>query len=128
MTTPFPFPLVQMARTFLFFYVFTVPFALLSDKSNAYAHCAIIFVLTFGFMGLETTAIELDNPFGDDENDFDNLGMAQTAFEDTYLSILDVDGPQWTDRLRLRMNPKLNRQMHNGIEMYHSERTPLVMI
>lgn len=27
-------------------------------------------------MGLETVSIELDDPFGDDENDFDNLGMA----------------------------------------------------
>lgn len=114
MTTPFPFPLVQMARTFLFFYVFTVPFALLSDKSNPAAHCIVIMILTFGFMGLEYVAIELDNPFGDDDNDFDNLGMAQTAFEDTYLSILDVDGPQWTDRLRLKMNPRMNSKKPNG--------------
>lgn len=30
--------------------------------------------------------------------------MALTAFEDTYLTILDVDGPQWTDKLRARMH------------------------
>jgi predicted membrane chloride channel (bestrophin family) len=32
--------------------------------------------VTYGFVGLETVSIELDDPFGDDENDFDNLGMA----------------------------------------------------
>ena len=30
-------------------------------------------------MGLETVSIELDNPFGDDDNDFDNLGMAYVS-------------------------------------------------
>ena len=73
MTTPVPFPLIQMSRTFLFFYVFTVPFVFVSDKdSSVVAHCFAIFVLTYGFVGLELVAIELDNPFGDDENDFNN--------------------------------------------------------
>ena len=70
MTTPVPFPLIQMARTFLFLYIFTVPFVLLSDASSVFAHCFTIFLLTYGFMGLEVVAIELDNPFGDDPNDF----------------------------------------------------------
>jgi hypothetical protein len=29
--------------------------------------------------------------------------MAMTAYEDTYLTILDIDGPEWTDKLRARM-------------------------
>lgn len=78
LTTPVPFPLIQMARTFLFFYIFTVPFALLSDTgSSPYAHIGIVFILTFGFKGLEAVAMELDDPFGDDPNDFDNLAMAE---------------------------------------------------
>lgn len=73
LTTPVPFPLIQMSRTFMFLFVFTVPFVLLSDKSNAVAHCFAVFLLTYGFVGLETVAIELDDPFGDDENDFDAM-------------------------------------------------------
>lgn len=72
LTTPVPFPLIQMARTFLFLYVFTVPFVMLSDDSSMLAHCFAIFVLTYGFVGLELVAIEMDNPFGDDPNDFNN--------------------------------------------------------
>lgn len=72
LTTPVPFPLVQMARTFLFLYVFTIPFVLLADKSGLLAHVGAVFVMTYGFVGLELVAIELDNPFGDDDNDFDN--------------------------------------------------------
>ena len=71
MTTPVPFPLVQMARTFLFLYVFTVPFVFLKDTSGLIAHCVFVFVLTYGFVGLELAAIEMDNPFGEDENDIE---------------------------------------------------------
>ena len=100
MTTPIPFPLVQMARTFLFAYVFTLPFAMLGDDgSSAFAHCLIVFVVTYGFVGLELVAIELHDPFGDDENDFDNLGLAETAMEDAYLTMLDVDGREYAHKL-----------------------------
>lgn len=67
---PVPFPLIQMARTFMFLFVFTVPFAMLTDKSSHVAHCFMVFLLTYGFVGLEVVAIELDNPFGNDANDF----------------------------------------------------------
>lgn len=63
----------------------------------------MVFLLTYGFVGLEIISIELDNPFGDDANDFNNSAMAMTAYEDTYLTILDIDGPEWTDKLRKRM-------------------------
>lgn len=87
MTTPFPFPLVQMARTFLFLYVYTLPFALLEDASDAVAHVLVIFLVTYGFVGLETVSIELDDPFGNDENDFDNLGMALVSFSYTSINV-----------------------------------------
>lgn len=125
LTTPFPFPLVQMARTFLFCYVFTVPFALLSDSSKPVAHCIVIFFLTYGFMGLEYVSIELDDPFGGDPNDFDNGRMATVAFEETYLSIVDIDGQEWTDKLRRKMDSGRNTSatpteafgwLHSGVE------------
>jgi predicted membrane chloride channel (bestrophin family) len=83
MTTPFPFPLVQMARTFMFIYIYTLPFALLNLADNVWVHGAIVFLVTYGFVGLETVSIELDDPFGEDDNDFDNLGMM-------YVSILQI--------------------------------------
>lgn len=104
LTTPVPFPFVQMSRTFLFVYVFTIPFSLLGDKSSLFAHCFVVFLLTYGFVGLEIVAIELDNPFGEDDNDFDNAALAATAYEDTYMTILDVDGAEWVDRLRHKMH------------------------
>lgn len=63
----------------------------------------IIIFLSFSFF---KSAIELDDPFGEDDNDFDNTAMALTAFEDTYLTINDVDGPEWVDKLRVKMHDK----------------------
>mmetsp|Transcript_14458 Transcript_14458/g.20816 ORF Transcript_14458/g.20816 Transcript_14458/m.20816 type:complete len:121 (-) Transcript_14458:36-398(-) len=103
-----------MARTFLFTYVFTVPFALLSDSSKPIAHCVVIFFLTYGFMGVEYTSIELDDPFGGDENDFDNERMASVEFEETYLSVVDIDGQEWTDKLRRKMDDKKNNGRQHG--------------
>mmetsp|Transcript_21662 Transcript_21662/g.33126 ORF Transcript_21662/g.33126 Transcript_21662/m.33126 type:complete len:369 (+) Transcript_21662:127-1233(+) len=104
-TTPFPFPLVQMARTFMFIYLETLPFALLDTvQDSMYVHMAIVFLVTYGFVGLETVSIELDNPFGNDENDFDNLGMAVTALEDTYVTIYNADGVEWMKKLKSRLN------------------------
>lgn len=122
LTTPLPFPMVQMARTYLFFYVYTVPFALLSDNSNPIAHCVIIFILTYGFMGLEYVSIELSNPFGDDDNDFDCLGTAYGVFEDIYMCILQCDGPEWTERLRKKMDPRVK-----GVQPAITEMTALMV-
>jgi predicted membrane chloride channel (bestrophin family) len=106
MTTPVPFPLIQMSRTFVFLYLFTIPFVLMQDQSSLFAHCTTAAIMTYGFLGLEMTAIELDDPFGNDDNDFDNEAMANTAYEDTYLTLLDMDGEVWVDKLRARMHDR----------------------
>jgi predicted membrane chloride channel (bestrophin family) len=79
-TTPFPFPLVQMTRTFLFIWVFTLPTVICYSQDmnrKPYDEALLIFFITYGFIGLEYVAMELDDPFGEDPNDFDDLGMAQ---------------------------------------------------
>ena len=74
LTTPVPFSLIQMTSTFLWFYIFTVPFALLSADDTSWvaiiSHCAVAFVMTFGFVGMDLISQQLDDPFGEDENDF----------------------------------------------------------
>jgi hypothetical protein len=39
------------------------------------------------------------------------LALAHTAFEDTYLMINDVDGVDWADFLRYRMNDDINDRL-----------------
>jgi predicted membrane chloride channel (bestrophin family) len=108
MTTPVPFPLIQMTSTFLWFYLFTVPFALLSADDisilAAASHCMVVFILTYGLVGMEFVSISMDDPFGDDENDFNNLALSRMAFEDAYMTVEDVDGVGWADMLRNKMH------------------------
>jgi predicted membrane chloride channel (bestrophin family) len=69
-TTPFPFPLVQMTRTFLFFWVFSLPLVFASDNDRTMEVLVLMFFCTYGFLGLEFVSMEMDDPYGDDPNDF----------------------------------------------------------
>jgi predicted membrane chloride channel (bestrophin family) len=40
-------------------------------------------------------AIKVDDPFGNDDDDFDYLGLAVSVFEDIYDIIDIVDGLEW---------------------------------
>ena len=47
-TTPFPFPLVQMTRTFLFIWVFSLPWVLVNDLHKVVALVLTVFFITYG--------------------------------------------------------------------------------
>jgi len=121
-TTPFPFPLVQMGRTFLFVWVFTLPFALVNDVVKLPALILIVFFITYGFVGLEYVSIELDDPFGDDPNDFDVLGLAQVVFEDIYIAVLDIDGREAANALRESVENPLAEETQSTVLL--SKNTP----
>jgi predicted membrane chloride channel (bestrophin family) len=72
-TTPFAFPLAQMTRTFLFFWVFSLPLVLIKDDSNLWATFLVVFGITYGFFGLEYVSLELSDPYGSDPNDFPGM-------------------------------------------------------
>jgi predicted membrane chloride channel (bestrophin family) len=69
-SSPFPFPLAQMTRTFLLFWVFSLPLVLIKDDTSLWATFLVIFGITYGFFGLEYVALQLSDPYGQDENDF----------------------------------------------------------
>ena len=64
---------------------------------------AMVFLITYGFFGIELVACELDDCFGDDPSDFDALGHARHCFEDCYISIYKLDGESWAQRLHERV-------------------------
>ena len=68
-STPLPFPLIQMGRTCLFLWVFSLPFVLVGVIDELVSVLVFIFFLTYGFVGLELVAMQLLNPFGDEVND-----------------------------------------------------------
>jgi predicted membrane chloride channel (bestrophin family) len=78
-STPIPFPLIQMARTFLFLWTFTIPLVLRGVVGGEGVWVALVFVffLTYGFIGLELVAMKLMYPFGDEVNDLNVSGMRE---------------------------------------------------
>jgi len=83
--TQFPFPIVQMCQTLLWLWVLTLPFALRDDYTSPdkiVQNIVLIILLTYGFIGLEMVSIELDEPFGDDLNDFDIKYLTQKTIND----------------------------------------------
>lgn len=68
-----------MARTILIFWLYTLPFALQHTPYPLWGICVIIFLLTYGFMGLESVCIDMSDPFGDDPTDFDQVNLARVS-------------------------------------------------
>lgn len=105
LTAPMPFPLVQMAYTLGLLYVFSLPMVFIHEQSSSTAEDVVnTFVLTYGFIGLALTAAELDDPFGNDPNDFDVTGYARFAMDDALIMVHDADGVEWADALRYKLH------------------------
>ncbi len=81
-SSPLPFVLVQMGRTFIFIWTLTIPLVLTGADFVQEYPSAFFFVilLTYGFLGLEFLSRMLSNPFGDEiKNDLNVRGMGTAA-------------------------------------------------
>jgi len=76
---PVPFPYAQMILIFLCVYVFLSPF--LFVQYFGWACIVPSLVLTLAFFGINEVALEIEDPFGEDENDLplDPMGDALVA-------------------------------------------------
>lgn len=117
--TPYPFPLVQMTRMFLFFWVYSLPLVLVEELDSLADTVIIIFLITFGFVGTEYVSMALDDPFGDSANDIDQHGMALLVYEDIYLSVYRSDGHKAATALRDRVLARYKQG--RGLECYHED-------
>jgi len=105
LNVPLPFAFVQMERIFLFAYVFTIPFAILSADLKLLDSQVVplVFIMTYGFIGTEIVCTNMDDPFGKDPSDLPVVVQAQELFEDVYLMVSQTDGVDAALRLRNRM-------------------------
>ena len=116
--TPYPFPLVQMTRSFLFVWVYTLPMVLLKEY-RLWSSLLIVLLVSFGFVGIEYVSMALDDPFGDDTNDVDEHGMALLVYEDIYLALYRTDGPAAAYALRERVLERYKQG--RGIDCYRDD-------
>lgn len=84
--TPIPFAYMVHLRRALILYCFTLPFALVGDLS--WWTIAGTFMLAYIFFGIEEIGVEIEDPFGFDENDLPLERFCQTI-EGNLLAVLD---------------------------------------
>jgi putative membrane protein len=65
--TPLPFAYVVHLRRAVLLYVFTLPFALVNDFG--WAAVVVTLLVTFVLFGIEAIGVEIEDPFGTDDND-----------------------------------------------------------
>jgi ion channel-forming bestrophin family protein len=65
--TPLPFAYVVHLRRALILYCFSLPFALIDTFH--WATLGLVFVLAYTFFGIEEIGVEIEDPFGVDDND-----------------------------------------------------------
>jgi len=113
--SPFPFPLVQMTRTLLFIWIYSLPFALVDKMETLVAPVIVMFFMTFGFLGLEFLSLILDDPFGLHPIDFDVVNMGKIVFDDIYINLHDVDGQQAKEELQKVTSSTLSKAIKKEV-------------
>jgi putative membrane protein len=80
MKTPVPFAYAQHIKTFLALFCFTVPFAIVDTMGWACPGAAAI--LAFALFGIDEIAVEIEDPFGYDDNDLPLERIGKTIAAD----------------------------------------------
>lgn len=60
----------------------------------------LIFVITSGFLGLELVVMEIEDPFGLDPNDLNDVGRVKDSMENVLFALYQIDGRPQAAKLR----------------------------
>jgi len=67
--TQFPFPMLQMSKILLFFFLFVTPVVVGLNAGDATQKIGLAFIVVICYFSVDAIAVELSDPFGDDAND-----------------------------------------------------------
>ena len=71
-TTPRPYVTTQMGRTMVLVWILGLPFAITNQHAkHIFEALILVFLVTYGFIGLTMADIELHDPLGNDPNDLE---------------------------------------------------------
>jgi putative membrane protein len=87
--TPLPFAYVVHLRRALILYCFTLPFALV--ESFGWGTILDTLLVAYVFFGIEEIGVEIENPFGQDDNDLP-LERICATIEQNLQALLDDAG------------------------------------
>lgn len=81
--TPLPYAYVVHLRRALVLYCFTLPFALVDLFDWKWAAVLDTLFLSYVYFGIEEIGVEIENPFGEDENDLPLEDMCESIHRNT---------------------------------------------
>lgn len=90
MTTPLPLPYLNLVRTLLATFLLSTPF-FINYTEGLFANLVMPVLGALALLGIDEIGTELENPFGDDDNDLDIQAMAM-SLEKEVLRMLDLVG------------------------------------
>jgi len=73
-TTPLPLPYASLCKTLLTIFLVSMPF-FVDYRLGWFANTMLPAIISLALLGIDAIATELENPFGDDSNDLDIVGM-----------------------------------------------------
>ncbi len=87
--TPLPFAYVVHLRRALILYCFTLPFALV--ESFGWGTILATLLVAYIFFGIEEIGVEIEDPFGQDDNDLP-LDRICATIEQNLIALLEDEG------------------------------------
>lgn len=78
---PYPFPLAQMVSVLMHCFVFLMPVVIEKFTQAWILTPALCFLVTLSYWGLNSVAMELENPFGEDINDLPLKELCETYID-----------------------------------------------
>jgi len=78
--TPIPFAYAAQTHQFLLLYLITLPFTMVTTYQ--YYALVAVFIISFGLIGVDEAGVEIEDPFGHDDNDLPLEGIFGTIMRD----------------------------------------------
>jgi putative membrane protein len=93
--TPLPYAYVVHLRRALVLYCFTLPFALV--EAFAWITVPVVALVAYAYFGIEEIGVEIEGPFGHDENDLPLKDICDTIHKNVYAMADLADPPRDVD-------------------------------
>lgn len=120
---PFPFPYAQMISTLLVFHWMLSPILVGMISIHALWCSIFCFISVFGLCSLNLIAQEIENPFGDDENDL-CCDEAQVSMNEALLMLLSTPAKSFPDFINPIRKPSMETKLTKCLSGFiHSDKS-----
>lgn len=90
-TTPLPLPYCHLCKWLMGLYLFFYPIACSVPSQGVAVNVFTTIVIAIAMFGIEAISMEIEDPFGDDNNDFDTMRII-SAIEDSIYEAMVLKG------------------------------------